>query len=225
MQAAADNRQNNKYKGLLITLEGIEGSGKTSHIKAITAFLSAQGLKTVVTREPGGTPVAERIRELLLAGDDEQETLTPQTETLLFYAARSQHINHFIKPNLAQGVAVISDRFVDSSYAYQQAGRTIDLLHLDYLTSWIVADCLPDISFIFDLPVEQAMQRIRNRPLDRIEREHISFHQRVRQAYLDRAREQPGYYCIINAAQHQDKVKADIIHQLNLYLQARYVLA
>ena len=202
---------------MFISLEGIEGSGKSSHVHTIQAFLEAHGLKSAATREPGGTAIAEQIRKLLLR--DSEEELTPEAEALLFYAARAQHIAHFIKPQLERGVSVICDRFVDSGYAYQQGGRAVPLARLDQLTDWIVQDCLPDLTFVFDLPAEQALARINDRPLDRIEQEHLSFHQQVRQAYLDRARQQPERYAIINAAQTKKSVKADIVFCLEAYFE------
>ena len=200
---------------MFISLEGIEGSGKSSHVHTIQAFLETHGLKSTATREPGGTAIAEQIRKLLLR--DSEEELTPEAEALLFYAARAQHIAHFIKPQLERGVSVICDRFVDSGYAYQQGGRAVPLARLDQLTDWIVQDCLPDLTFVFDLPAEQALARINDRPLDRIEQEHLSFHQQVRQAYLDRARQQPERYAVINAAQTKESVKADIVSCLETY--------
>ena len=201
--------------GLLITLEGIESSGKSTHLSHIAAFLQQRGLKTLTTREPGGTPLAENIRTLLLHQHDHTaEPLTPEAEVLLFYAARAQHLRHLIQPNLAKGITVISDRFVDSSYAYQQAGRAIAKSRLDELTQWIIGDQLPDITFIFDLPVAQAMQRMQHKTLDRIEREHLDFHDNVRQAYLQRAAAHPERCILIDASPSPDQVKRDLMQHL-----------
>ena len=189
------------------------------HLPHIAACLQQRGAKTLTTREPGGTPLAENIRTLLLHRHDQTaEQLTPEAEVLLFYAARAQHLRHLIQPSLAKGITVISDRFVDSSYAYQQAARAIAKSRLDDLTQWIIGDQLPDITFVFDLPVAQAMQRIQHRTLDRIEQEHPDFHQSVRQAYLQQAAAHPERCILINASQSPDQVRHDLMQHLCQHL-------
>lgn len=211
--------QASSNKGLFITLEGIEGSGKSFHLHHIADFLQQQGWQTCTTREPGGSPLAEHIRAFLLKEYQTEEILVPEAETLLFYAARAQHIRYVIQPNLAKGIAVISDRFLDSSYAYQQAGRAVSASQLDYLTQWIVNTCIPDITFVFDLPVEQAMQRIQNRSLDRIEQEDFAFHQRVRQAYLARVLQNPQRCILIDSSQEKDAVSHAVKQHLSVWIQ------
>lgn len=167
-----------------ISLEGTEGAGKTTAMQVITAWLEARGHRFEVMREPGGTALAERIRDLVLG--DVQETVHPSTELLLMFAARSQLINERIKPALTAGKWVISDRFVDSSAAYQTGGRGIDPAHLEYLTTWIVGDCMPDLTVWLDLPVATGLDRTTQRggAADRIERQQAAFFEQVRARYV-----------------------------------------
>jgi dTMP kinase len=166
--------------GKLIALEGIEGSGKTTMIPFVRAFLEAAGHRVITTREPGGTAVGDRIRDILLSKD-----MTPETETLLMFAARAEHIAAVIRPALAEGYTVVTDRFVDSSYAYQGGGRGLGADRIAVLEEWACADVFPDLVLLFDLPVETALARARSRgALDRFESEDRAFLERVRSAYL-----------------------------------------
>lgn len=198
--------------GKFITLEGIEGAGKSTAIKHIKHFLTEQGITLVTTREPGGTDIAERIRSVLVmpAAEAEVETLTPITELLLFFAARAQHIEHVIRPALARGEWVLSDRFTDASFAYQGAGRVIPIETVALLEQW-VGNCQPDCTLLLDLPVELGMSRLKNRHvIDRIEAERHEFFEKVRQCYLERAKQYTDRFSVINAAQPVKKVKHDI---------------
>jgi dTMP kinase len=176
----------NHETGKLIALEGIEGSGKTTMIQFVRAFLEAAGHRVITTREPGGTAVGDRIRDILLSKD-----MTPETETLLMFAARTEHIAAVIRPALAEGYTVITDRFVDSSYAYQGGGRGLGADRIAVLEEWACADVFPDLVLLFDLPVETALARARSRgALDRFESEDREFLERVRSAYLESSLDQ-----------------------------------
>src|SRR5438132_683191 len=157
-------------KGKFITLEGIEGVGKSSNIQFIADFIKNMGKAVVVTREPGGTPIAEEIRKILLT-EYPEKTLVP-TELLLLYAGRLQHVEHVIKPALAKGAVVVCDRFSDATYAYQGAGRGMPLEKIEALHQWALGDFFPDLTIVLDAPVEVAMPRIKpHRILDRFEKE------------------------------------------------------
>jgi dTMP kinase len=171
-------------RGKFITFEGIDGAGKSTHIDAAIDLLRSRGLDVVSSREPGGTPLGENLRELLL-----REPMHPETETLLMFAARREHIARVIEPALARGDWVVCDRFTDASYAYQGGGRGLDAAKIEILERWVHEKLQPDLTFLFDLPLEIAERRIRaqGREADRFERERVDFHSRVRQAYLARA--------------------------------------
>ena len=161
-------------QGLFFTLEGIEGSGKSSALACISEWLTQQGVEFIVTREPGGTELAERIRTCVT--EPSEESICIKAELLLMFAARAQHIDQVIKPALNQGVCVVSDRYVDASYAYQGAGRHIPDVWLDQLTAMVVSQCMPDATFVLDVPVSVGMSRIQHRDaLDRIEQEDHAF--------------------------------------------------
>ncbi len=197
-----------KY-GKFITLEGGEGVGKSTNLAFIQCYLQQQGIEVVVTREPGGTELAEDIRHLLL--QKHHETLTDIAELLLVFAARSQHIERFIRPHLEQGVWVISDRFTDASFAYQGGGRQMDLHSITWLENTVQNGLQPDLTLLFDAPVNIGMQRARQRAdLDRFETEQMDFFERVRAAYLERAQMNPERIQVIHAAQPLDDVQHDI---------------
>lgn len=199
-------------KGKFITLEGGEGSGKSTCITFITAWLESQGIDYVVTREPGGTPLAEEIRELILSHRDEK--MHDETELLLMFAARSQHINEKIKPAIEQGMWVISDRFVDSSYVYQGAARGGDLGKIEQLSQWVLQGCEPDATLLFDVPVNIGLSRVQKRSQsDRLDDEPVAFHQMVREAFLQRA-QTSDHYCVIDASQGIDEVNQAVQIQL-----------
>lgn len=172
------------------------------------------GVSVLLTREPGGTPVAESIRDLLLA--DHAETITPMAELLLMFAGRSLHIENQIKPALARGEWVLSDRFTDASFAYQSAGRGIAHERVSALADWVQDNCVPDITVLLDAPVEVGLQRMAARgDKDRIEKEGIEFFDRIRQAYLKRAEFEPNRFCIINADQDEASVLRDVLTALS----------
>lgn len=185
--------------GLFITFEGPEGAGKSTNLKVFAEALAEHGCTPLITREPGGTPVAERIREVLLSNHD--EPMDADAELLLMFAARAQHINALIRPALAEGRVVISDRFTDATYAYQGGGRGIDPQRIAALEDWVQGPLRPDLVLVFDVPVELGMARARARSaLDRFEQEQQAFFERVRDTYLQRAASDPQRYRIIDAS-------------------------
>jgi dTMP kinase len=182
-------------KGKFITIEGIEGVGKSSNVNFIANLIQKAGNKVIITREPGGTPIAEAIRGILLS-EFEEPTLS-ETELLLLYAGRLQHVEHVIKPALNEGKWVVCDRFIDATYAYQGAGRGIAIEKIDELNRWTLGNFHPDLTIILDAPVEKAFERIQNhRNLDRIEKEKMSFFERIRQQYLNMAKQSDRYHVI-----------------------------
>ncbi len=185
-------------RGKFITFEGIDGAGKSSHVNWLADVLRQRGLTVQVTREPGGTPLGEKLRELLL-----NEAMHLETETLLMFAARREHIARVIEPALARGEWVVCDRFSDATWAYQGGGRGLDKAKFLALEHWVLEHLQPDLTLLFDLPLEVARERIvlANRSLDRFEQERADFHERVRQAYLDRAQHFPQRVRVINADQ------------------------
>ncbi len=192
--------------GLFITLEGPEGAGKSTNREYLAAHLRAQGLDVVLSREPGGTPLAERIRELLLAPSD--EPMAVDTELLLVFAARAQHLAQVIRPALARGAVVLCDRFTDATYAYQGGGRGLPKDRIAALETFVQGELRPDLTLIFDLPVEVGLARASARGrLDRFEQEGRTFFDAVRHAYLERAAAEPQRYRIIDAAQTLSEVQ------------------
>jgi len=192
--------------GLFITLEGPEGAGKTTNREYLAARLREQGVDVVLSREPGGTPMAERIRELLLEPGD--EAMATDTELLLMFAARAQHLAQVILPALARGAVVICDRFTDATYAYQGGGRGLPMERIATLEAFVQQGLRPDLTLIFDLPVEVGLSRAAARGrLDRFEREGRDFFEAVRQTYLDRAAAQPERYRLLDAGQPLDAVQ------------------
>ncbi|AZL73042.1 dTMP kinase [Pseudomonas sichuanensis] len=195
--------------GLFITLEGPEGAGKSTNRDYLAARLREQGVDVVMTREPGGTPLAERIRELLLAPSD--EPMAVDTELLLMFAARAQHLAEVIRPALARGAVVLCDRFTDATYAYQGGGRGLSVERIAILESFVQGELRPDLTLVFDLPVEVGLARAAARGrLDRFEQEGQAFFEAVRQAYLQRAAQQPQRYSLLDAAQPLDAVQRAI---------------
>ncbi len=188
--------------GKFITLEGMDGAGKSTHIPHIIAILQAQGHEVVSTREPGGTPLGERLRELVL-----HEPMHAETETLLMFAARREHIDCVINPALARGAYVLSDRFTDATYAYQCGAKSVAADKIEMLEKWVQADLQPDVTLLFDVPVEVSVQRLlAARSPDKFERENAEFFTRIRQAYLQRALENPARFRVIDANQPLDEV-------------------
>ena len=199
--------------GKFITLEGGEGVGKTTNLAFIESYLKAKGIDVVMTREPGGTPYAEMIRELLLHKDG--EAVAPDTELLLMFASRAQHLAELIKPAIREGKWVICSRFTDSTYAYQGGGRGIATDRIGVLEEWVHGDFQPDLTLLLDLPIHVGMERARNRTmLDRIEREKMDFFIRVREAYLKRAKT-ASRYCVIDANHPLNAVQSQISQALD----------
>nr|WP_275679344.1 dTMP kinase [Pseudomonas entomophila] len=194
---------------MFITLEGPEGAGKSTNREYLAARLREQGVDVVMTREPGGTPLAERIRELLLAPSE--ETMAVDTELLLMFAARAQHLAQVIRPALARGAVVLCDRFTDATYAYQGGGRGLPVERIAILESFVQGQLRPDLTLVFDLPVEVGLARAAARGrLDRFEQEGQAFFEAVRQAYLQRAGQQPQRYSLLDAAQPLEAVQRAI---------------
>lgn len=195
--------------GLFITLEGPEGAGKSTNREYLAERLRAEGIEVLLTREPGGTPLAERIREVLLTPGD--EVMNADTELLLVFAARAQHLAEVIRPALAKGVVVLCDRFTDSTYAYQGGGRGLSLERIATLETFVQGDLRPDLTLVFDLPVEVGLARASARGrLDRFELEGRVFFDAVRSAYLKRAEADPKRYRLIDAAQPLAQVQQSL---------------
>lgn len=212
-------------KGQFITLEALDGAGKTTALQGLVSHLEARGIEVVTTREPGGTPYSEAIRDMLL-NPVEQEPLADDAELLLIFAARAQHLERVINPALARGAWVVCDRFTDSTYAYQGGGRQGDLLRIAQLEAFTQRGQHPDLTFLLDLPESAAKERRQQRagacgaaPADdRIEQESSAFFHRVREAYLDRADQAIERTVIIDATQSITGVQHDISDSLNAFL-------
>ena len=204
------------HGGILISIEGGEGAGKSTVLHAIRDLLSDRGLDVVLTREPGGTYDGEAIRQLLL---DPDRRLGAQTELLLMFASRAQLVREVIEPAIKRGAAVLSDRFTDASFAYQGGGRGLDMGVIADLERWAVG-IRPDLTFLLDVSVETGLARARSRGAapDRIENEHVDFFERVRAVYLARAAAEPQRFRVIDAAQPADAVLAAVTSALNDWL-------
>lgn len=195
--------------GLFITLEGPEGAGKSTNRDYLAELLGSGGREVVLTREPGGTPLAERIREILLA--PAAEPMAVDTELLLMFAARAQHLAQVVRPALARGALVLCDRFVDATYAYQGGGRGVPVERIATLEAFVLGDLEPDLTLVFDLPVEIGLARAARRDaLDRFEQEQRAFFEAVRQTYLDRAQAVPARYRLIDASRSLAEVQAEL---------------
>jgi dTMP kinase len=206
-----------KKKAKFISLEGSEGVGKTTSLIYIKNYIESLGHKVLVTREPGGTPLAEEIRDLLL--HKREEKVNANAELLLMFASRIQHIENVIKPALNKGLWVISDRFVDASYAYQGGGRGLGFDRIEAIEKWSMGDFLPDITLLLDMSVEEGMARTRLRgDSDRFEDEKITFFQTIRKAYLKRAEKSNGRIRIIDAAPSSELVQKAIKKEIDLCL-------
>ncbi len=199
-----------------LTIEGIEGVGKTTQVARLSKTLAERGIAHVVTREPGGTPLAEKIRELVL--NPREESLPPVAELLLMFAARSVHLANHIEPNLRAGLWVVCDRFTDATYAYQGAGRRMNQDDIRYLETIVQGARRPDLTLLLDVPVDVGLERSRKRDagktLDRFERERAEFFERVRGGYLLRARAEPERMAVIDATASMDDVAARITEVL-----------
>ena len=200
-------------RGLFLTLEGAEGVGKSTNIEFITQYLAQRNIDYVLTREPGGTQLAEKIRDLLLAVHE--ESMSELTELLLVFAARAQHLDKVIEPALAAGKWVVCDRFTDATFAYQGAGRGLSVETIEQLQSMVQGELRPDLTLILDLDPEIGMERANSRgELDRFEREQQSFFRLVRQGYLDIAQAEPDRCLIIDASKPLQSVKIDLLAAL-----------
>lgn len=205
-------------RGKFITIEGTEGVGKTTNIEFIKQWLTDQSIPFVNTREPGGTPLAEEIRELLLS--NRQEAVCSKAELLMMFAGRAQHIDQLIEPQLASGNWVLCDRFTDATYAYQGAGRKMGNQLISSLETMVQGEMRPDLTLILDISVEKGLERAgkRSEP-DRFELEKTDFFNRVRQAYLAMAADQPQRYKIIDASRSLEEVQQQIATVLTLFCQ------
>ena len=196
-------------QGLFITLEGTEGAGKSSQLNTIATFFKAAGKETIITREPGGTKTGEQIRDVLLNKDNME--ISNDTELLLMFAARAQHIEQIIKPALQENKIVICDRFTDASYAYQGGGRGVSEQRIEILEEWVQGSFRPDITFLFDVDVETGLSRAKKRgEADRFEQEEVNFFQAIKDVYLQRARQEPERFKIINANQSEVLVSQQV---------------
>jgi dTMP kinase len=203
-------------QGLFITLEGVDGAGKSTHLDWLADWFRARGRAVRLTREPGGTPLGERLRELLL-----RESMTADTEALLMFAARAEHLAQIIRPALAAGEVVLCDRFTDASYAYQCGGRGLPEARLAILEDWVHGDLQPHLTLLFDVAHEVAEQRrAAARAPDRFEREQAAFHQRVRQSYLDRVARYPERIRRIEGSVSIDQVRTQLAACLEKLLAA-----
>lgn len=193
-------------KGKFITLEGMDGAGKSTHIPAIIDQIKSFGETVVCTREPGGTPLAEQLREILL-----HQAMHAETETLLMFAARREHVEQVIAPAIARGDCVISDRFTDATYAYQAGGKAVPIVKINALETWVQGDLQPDMTLLFDVPVEVSLKRLAlARTPDKFEREGADFFEKLRNAYLARAKQDPARFRIINGNQALEVVKEEV---------------
>jgi dTMP kinase len=194
-------------KGRFITLEGVDGAGKSSHVEWLAEHYRARERGVVVTREPGGTALGEKLRAIVL-----HDAMHPDTEALMMFAARREHIEQVIRPALARGDVVVSDRFTDASFAYQCGGRGLDPARLEVLEAWVQGDLQPDLTLLFDVPESVAQARLAQaRAPDRFEQERQDFHARVRSAYLERARRFPGRIKVIDGSRTLVEVRAALL--------------
>jgi dTMP kinase len=200
--------------GRFITLEGIDGAGKSTHAAFVARYIQARGRNVVATREPGGTALGETLRRLLL-----NESMTRDTEALLMFAARREHLDLVIRPALERGDWVVCDRFTDATYAYQGGGHGMPAARIHALEEWTHADCQPDLTLLFDVPAGVSRARLDSaelagRALDKFEREAAPFFTRVRNAYLERAAELPQRIRVIDSTREVDVVRAEVVSHL-----------
>jgi dTMP kinase len=206
-------------QGKFITVEGSEGVGKSSNLAYIEDYLSNAGINIVSTREPGGTPLGEAVRALLL--DARQNAMCDDTELLLMFAARAQHLAEVIRPALAAGQWILCDRFTDATYAYQGGGRGVPMERIRVLEEWVQGELRPDHTLLLDMPVAAGLERAGNRSEpDRFEQEQHAFFERVRETYLARAQAEPGRIHVIDASPALDKVQAQIATVLQQILSS-----
>ncbi len=205
--------QGSTVTGKFITFEGIDGAGKSTHIGFVSDFLASRGKTVVASREPGGTPLGEKLRALLL-----HEKMHLETEALLMFASRREHVAQVIEPNLAQGHWVLSDRFTDASFAYQSGGRGLDRAKMESLEAWVHPHLQPDLTLLFDLPLAVARERLdATRTLDKFEREQADFFQKCRNEYLRRAAQFPERIVVVDSTRTIDDIQqrlAEVLEKL-----------
>jgi dTMP kinase len=206
--------------GKFISIEGIEGAGKSTQLAFIENHLKQQGINVVVTREPGGTALGEQVRELLLS--PRKEGMAVDTELLLMFAARAEHLEQVIKPAIQRGDWVLSDRFVDATFAYQGGGRGIATDRIEQISAWTLKDIKTDITFLFDLPVELGQQRViaRKGTIDRFEQEKTNFFQKIRDCYLHRSQQEPNRIKVIDASKSINDIETQLSTILDKLISA-----
>jgi dTMP kinase len=203
-------------RGLFLTLEGVDGAGKSTHVQWMVDTLTSRGVTVLCTREPGGTPIGEKLRELLL-----HEPMSLECETLLMFASRAEHVRSVIEPALAAGSWVVCDRFTDATFAYQGGGRELGTTKIEALERWVHPDLQPDVTWLFDVPLEVARERLnRTRDKDRFEQEADSFFLRTRQVYLDRAASQAQRFRVVDATQPIDVIRIELGQELDSLIRA-----
>ena len=201
-----------------LTLDGIDGSGKSTHLETMREWFERRGMPVLFTREPGGTPLGEELRRLLLSPDSR---VGLRTETLLMFAARRQHLEDVILPALDKGIHVVSDRFTDATFAYQGGGRGIPAADIEVLENWVQGSLRPNLTLLLDVPLEVSFERIvGSREKDRFEQEEAEFFARVRRAYLDRAAAHPQRYRVIDSNQSREEVRAAVEAALQAHFEA-----
>ncbi|WP_312485501.1 dTMP kinase [Massilia timonae] len=201
-------------QGKFITFEGIDGAGKSTHIGFVTDYLASRGKQIVSSREPGGTPLGEKLRDLLL-----HEKMHLETEALLMFASRREHIAQVIAPNLAAGKWVLSDRFTDASFAYQSGGRGLPRAKMEALEAWVHPELQPDLTLLFDVPLEVARQRLdATRTLDKFEREQADFFAKCRAEYLRRAEQFPERFVVVDSTRSIADIQANLAQVLEKLL-------
>lgn len=201
-------------QGKFITFEGIDGAGKSTHIGFVTDYLTSRGKQIVSSREPGGTPLGEKLRDLLL-----HEKMHLETEALLMFASRREHIAQVIAPNLAAGKWVLSDRFTDASFAYQSGGRGLPRAKMEALEAWVHPELQPDLTLLFDVPLEVARQRLdATRTLDKFEREQADFFAKCRAEYLRRAAQFPERFVVVDSTRSIADIQASLAQVLEKLL-------
>ena len=203
-----------RKRGLFLTFEGVDGAGKSTHVEWAVEQLRARGLTVISTREPGGTVIGEKLRELLL-----HTPMGLECETLLMFAARAQHIKEVITPALEEGSWVVCDRFTDATFAYQGGGRELGVERIAALEHWVHPELQPDCTWLFDVPLEDARERLdRTREKDRFEQEASSFFLRTREVYLARAAKEPERFTVIDATVPIEDIRLTLTQQLNILI-------
>jgi len=207
-----------KTKGLFITFEGVEGSGKSTQIDLLAEFLSEKGYEVVSTREPGGTAIGDKIRKIVLNPDFTEMDF--KAEALLYAANRAQHVAEVIAPALAQGKIIISDRYTDSSLAYQSFGRGLDQKKVENISEWATGGLEPDLTILLDIPADKGLKRTSRSLADRIEQENIDFHDRVFKGFLKLAKKFPKRFKVIDATKDVDQIHQEVVKLVEKLLRA-----